>query len=76
MKLKIGFASGDTESKNSVDTYQMEERSIAPKKSVVQVSFPGRGMALAYYNDQFDLRVGILSMWMESSKASAVESLK
>ena len=60
MKLKIGFASGDTESKKSVDTYQMEERSIAPRKSVVQVSFPGRGMALAYYNDQFDLHVGDL----------------
>jgi len=60
MKLKIGFASGDTESKNTVNTYQMEERTITPKKSVVQVSFPGRGMALAYYNDQFDLRVGDL----------------
>ena len=60
MKLKIGFASGDTESKNTVNTYQIEERTITPKKSVVQVSFPGRGMALAYYNDLFDLRVGDL----------------
>ena len=58
MKLKIGFASGEIETKKSVDTYRMDERSIAPRKSVVQVTFPGRGMPLAYYNDQFDLRVG------------------
>ena len=60
MKLKIGFASGDTESKRNEDTYLKEARSVAPRKSVVQVSFPGRGMALAYYNDLFDLRVGDL----------------
>ena len=60
MKLKIGFASGDTESNKTVDAYQMEERSVAPRKPVVQVSFPDLGMALAYYNDQFDLRVGDL----------------
>ena len=60
MKLKIGFASGETEIKKTVDTYQVDARSVAPRKSVVQVSFPGRGTALAYYNDQFDLRVGDL----------------
>lgn len=60
MKLKIGFASEDTEKKRTEDTYQRGARSIAPRKSVVQVSFPGRGMALAYYNDLFDLRVGDL----------------
>lgn len=27
-------------------------------KAIVQVSFPGRGSSLAYYNDQFDLHVG------------------
>ena len=32
----------------------------APRKSLVQVHFPGRGMALSYYNDQFDLKVGDL----------------
>lgn len=60
MKLKIGFASGDTENKKTVETYKKEARSVVPRKSVVQVSFPGRGMALAYYNDLFDLRVGDL----------------
>ena len=33
---------------------------IEPKKSVVQVYFPSRGMNLAYYNDSFDLKVGDL----------------
>ena len=28
---------------------------IEPKKSVVQVYFPHRGMGWAYYNDSFDL---------------------
>ena len=31
---------------------------IEPKKSVVQVYFPHRGMGWAYYNDSFDLKVG------------------
>ncbi len=31
-----------------------------PKKSVVQVYFPSRGMGWAYYNDRFDLKVGDL----------------
>lgn len=30
---------------------------IEPKKSVVQVYFPHRGMGWAYYNDSFDLKV-------------------
>lgn len=29
-----------------------------PKKSVVQVYFPSRGMSWAYYNDSFDLKIG------------------
>lgn len=31
---------------------------VEPKKSVVQVYFPHRGMGWAYYNDRFDLKVG------------------
>ena len=31
---------------------------IEPKKSIVQVYFPHRGMGWAYYNDSFDLKVG------------------
>ena len=30
----------------------------SPKKSLVQVYFPKRGMNLSYYNDRFDLQVG------------------
>lgn len=33
---------------------------IKPRKSVVQVRFPSRGMTLAYYNDRFDLKAGDL----------------
>lgn len=29
-----------------------------PRKSVVRVNFPSRGMTLAYYNDKFDLKPG------------------
>ncbi len=32
----------------------------APRKSVVRVYFPSRGMTLAYYNDKFDLKPGDL----------------
>ncbi len=32
----------------------------APRKSVVQVRFPTRGLTLAYYNDRFDLKPGDL----------------
>ena len=31
---------------------------VEPKKSIVQVYFPHRGMGWAYYNDSFDLKVG------------------
>ena len=57
MAFKIGFAADYTERKVETPVV-MEPRSIAPRKSVVQVSFPGRGSSLAYYNDQFDLHVG------------------
>lgn len=36
----------------------MAPQDIVPRKSVVQVSFQGRGTSLAYYNDKFDLHVG------------------
>ena len=35
-------------------------RSAVPRKSVVQVRFPGYGIPLTYYNDSFDLRNGDL----------------
>lgn len=57
MAFKIGFTAkySDREMETPVAA---QPRSIAPRRSVVQVSFPGRGASLAYYNDQFDLHVG------------------
>ena len=58
MKFKIGFTSDSYDKKQAEDTIRTIPRSIAPRKSVVQVQFPGRSSALAYYNDRFDLQVG------------------
>lgn len=58
MAFKIGFAAERPEGKQKEVTYTEPQQMIAPKKSVVQVKFPGRGMALAYYNDLFDLHTG------------------
>jgi hypothetical protein len=60
MKFKIGFTSDSYNTPEEETTYPVVSRSSAPRKSVVQVMFPGRGATLAYYNDQFDLRVGDL----------------
>ena len=58
MKLKIGFACDEVEKDAETNTYTYQPRTIVPRKSVVQVRFPGRDWTLAYYNDQFDLHVG------------------
>lgn len=59
MTFKIsGFGSAPADKENVIPTYPPEKETILPRKSVVQVRFPGRGMALSYYNDQFDLKVG------------------
>lgn len=58
MKRKIGFwneIQGDTD---HIARSQEEAAVSAPKKSLVQVYFPKRGINLSYYNDRFDLRVG------------------
>lgn len=57
-KYLIGFNSKikkELEKETSTTTYQS---TIQPKKSIVQVYFPHRGMGWAYYNDSFDLKVG------------------
>lgn len=57
-KNPIGFNMGtnkESAEETPVTTYQEE---VQPKKSVVQVFFPHRGMGWAYYNDSFDLKVG------------------
>ena len=58
MGFKIGFAAEGYADRKPEAPVIVEQRSIAPRKSVVQVAFPGRGSSLAYYNDQFDLHVG------------------
>ena len=57
-KYPIGFntrINKESEKEPSVTIYQ---EMAQPKKSVVQVYFPHRGMGWAYYNDSFDLKVG------------------
>lgn len=61
MAFKIsGFGGTHTEKKQIASTYEPEQKKPTPHKSVVQVRFPNRGMALSYYNDQFDLKKGDL----------------
>ena len=56
MAFKIsGFGAGAQEKKEMIPTYQEESKTIVPRKSLVEVRFPGKGMALTYYNDLFDL---------------------
>lgn len=57
-KHPIGFDTRihkEPEKKTPRTAYQ---ETVLPKKSVVQVYFPHRGMGWAYYNDSFDLKVG------------------
>lgn len=57
MTFKIGFAAfGEKEEKTAEVSPAMEE--MRPRRSVVQVRFPERGMTLSYYNDRFDLHRG------------------
>lgn len=57
-KHPIGFNTRiHRESENETPITTCQE-TVLPKKSVVQVYFPHRGMGWAYYNDNFDLKVG------------------
>ena len=59
MKFKRGFTCDSYDNKpEEVCHVTAMPKSIVPRKSVVQVKFPGRATSLAYYNDTFDLRVG------------------
>lgn len=53
-----GFGREQSGKRESIPSNDTNQRTLAPRKSVVQVSFPGRGGTLAYYNGQFDLKVG------------------
>ena len=51
MAFKIsGFGSYEVDKIEARPVQQEEQKIIAPRKSIVQVRFPGKGMALAYYN--------------------------
>ncbi len=57
-KYSIGFNTRvNKEPEINIPT-KMCEGVVEPKKSVVQVYFPHRGMGWAYYNDSFDLKIG------------------
>ena len=59
MAFKIsGFGGSKKEGKTTAPIYETYPKSIVPRKSLVQIRFPGKGMALTYYNDQFDLKIG------------------
>lgn len=53
-----GFGGGDTDKTEPATTVQNEQKTIVPRKSLVQVRFPGNGMVLTYFNDLFDLKIG------------------
>lgn len=60
MAFKIGgFGSFQVEHKEATHSCE-QPAAIVPRKSLVQVRFPGKGLALSYYNDQFDLKKGDL----------------
>lgn len=58
MKRKIGFWSEISGGADNASRPKETAPASTPKKSLVQVYFPKRGMNLSYYNDQFDLKVG------------------
>lgn len=61
MAYPIGFKAEDTGRKQNeavCEKKQVQSRQGIPRRSVVQVRFPDRGMHLAYYNDRFDLKCG------------------
>jgi hypothetical protein len=57
-KYPIGFNTSINKEPEESVPMEVCKGVIEPKKSVVQVYFPHRGMGWAYYNDTFDLKVG------------------
>lgn len=55
-----GFGGNQSYKQEHTPVCESEQRTIVPRKSLVQVRFPGKGMALSYYNDLFDLKPGDL----------------
>lgn len=60
MAFKIGGFGGTHIDHKELTVTCGQPATVAPRKSVVQIRFPSKGMALSYYNDQFDLKQGDL----------------
>lgn len=59
MAFKIsGFGGAQDSRKELTGSRELGQKVSIPRKSLVQVRFPGRNMALTYFNDLFDLKVG------------------
>ena len=59
MKFTInGFVSSQKPAQPVPSSPEVTPAASAPRKSVVQVRFPGWDKGLAYCNDQFDLKAG------------------
>lgn len=56
--MEIEFDWNDTQSAAAAEMESGIAKCGEPRKSMVCVRFPGRGMGLTYYNDKFDLKVG------------------
>lgn len=52
-----GFCGKQSYNKDFVPACE-SEKTIVPRKTLVQVRFPEKGMALTYFNDLFDLKLG------------------
>lgn len=59
MAFKIsGFGGAHGTRKDPEEAREFVQKVSVPRKSLVQVRFPNRGMDLTYFNDRFDLNVG------------------
>lgn len=58
MSFKIGFTAETNTEITNPDITVAVNTIAEPRKSVVQVHFPARGLTCAYYNDAFDLHSG------------------
>lgn len=57
-RYPIGFNTRLRDESTNETVVSAYQETKEPKKSIVQVYFPSRGMGWAYYNDSFDLKVG------------------
>ena len=60
MKFIVGGFGNSTIDHKDLAPIDEQPMLTLPRKSLVQVYFPGRNMTLSYYNDQFDLTPGDL----------------